>query len=382
MKELKDKIVDNAIDAVNTGAENVEATTVNQVEQQQVVSENLHEQTPAPSEVTEEVVDKEMSKSSTAEVAKDTYNALKKGVDGTVKVVGSAAKVADEAVKVADNAVSGVAKIFSFVAKLGNMGQVGLIILGVVAVVGVLGTLSFAFPNFSLFGGDLTIEKTANLVEEVKKISEFTTANYYEDYLVQCQKKVKRNKLFGGEEMVQCEIVFSVSGKVRAGFDMSLLTDESFSVNGKTLNITLPAPQIFDVITNPSDYSTFERTGDWSHEEIVAMQVEGKEALLAHAHKIDILGKANDHGKDRIIALFQSMGFEEVNVTLTPPSVVEIAGETPAVEVAQEQTIVDEEPIVEVIVEEAPAEITWGVQTEVVEPQAEAVEYETTVEID
>ena len=105
-------------------------------------------------------------------------------------------------------------------------------------------------------------------------------------------------------------------------------------------------------------------------------------ALLAHAHKIDILGKANDHGEDRIIALFQSMGFEEVNVTLTPPSVVEIAGETPAVEVAEEQTIVDEESIVEVIVEDAPAEITWGAQTEVVEPQEEAVEYETTVEID
>lgn len=52
----------------------------------------------------------------------------------------------------------------------------------------------FVFDPFNLhlnfFNRELSIEKTANVISEIKKISEFTTACYFEDKIIE-QKKYK-----------------------------------------------------------------------------------------------------------------------------------------------------------------------------------------------
>lgn len=105
--------------------------------------------------------------------------------------------------------------------------------------------------------------------------------------------------------------------KVRAGFDLSAISENDLIVRGDTVDIKLPAPKIFDVISNPSDYRIFEESGEWQHEEIVAMQKEGKEKMLQNALDQNILEKANTIGKERIKTLFTSFGFNVVNVTVT-----------------------------------------------------------------
>ena len=104
---------------------------------------------------------------------------------------------------------------------------------------------------------------------------------------------------------------------MRAGFDLSMLSENDLVVNGDTIDIRLPAPKVFDVISNPSDYRIFDESGDWQHEEIVAMQKKSKEKMLNNALDQKILEKANIIGKERIKALFTSFGFNVVNVTVT-----------------------------------------------------------------
>ena len=77
--------------------------------------------------------------------------------------------------------------------KKGNI--VSLIVkLAIVAVI--LGAFSTVFVfdpfklNLNFLGKKLTIEKTANVITEIKKISEFTTACYFEDKIIQ-EKKYK-----------------------------------------------------------------------------------------------------------------------------------------------------------------------------------------------
>lgn len=228
-----------------------------------------------------------------------------------------------EAAKVAGKAVKGTAK------------AVGAVAGGAVKSAGVLANIvSFFASNFKLIlilsaigclGGisayivkEPTIEDTANVVEEVKKISEFTTACYYEESVIKNEKITTKAQWFGNElDTVKNSVVLTVMCKVRAGFDLSELSGNDLVVRGDTVDIKLPAPKIFDVISNPSDYRIFEETGKWQHEEIVAMQKEGKERMLQNALDHKILEKANTIGKERIETLFATFGFNVVNVTLT-----------------------------------------------------------------
>ena len=230
-----------------------------------------------------------------ADATKDVVNAAGATVKGTVKTVGAFAKF--------------VSFIFS-----------NLPLVGVIAAVIVAAWLFLSNPfdwNMNLFGKP-QIEKTANIVEEVKKISELTTACYYEESVLQKEKIITKKQWFSSDvDTVKNTIVLTALCKVRAGFDLSMLGENDLLVKGDTVNIKLPAPKIFDVISNPSDYRIFDESGDWKHDEIVAMQVQGKERMLQNALEDNILEKANIIGKERVATLFATFGFNVVNVTLT-----------------------------------------------------------------
>lgn len=191
----------------------------------------------------------------------------------------------------------------------------------------------------------LLIENTANIVEEVKKISEFTTACYFEESVIQDRKFTTKKQWFGNEnDTIENTIVLTVLCKVRAGYDLSAIADNDFIVKGDTVNIKLPAPKIFDVISNPSDYKIFEEIGKWEHDEVVLMQKQAKERMLQNALDQKILEKANNIGKERIKTLFATFGFNVVNVTLTDVPVREKA---PATEIVEEQIVIEQaEPVV------------------------------------
>lgn len=204
-------------------------------------------------------------------------------------------------------------------------------LIGLVAIVALLLLLwwnpfGWSFSLGSLFGGGVKIENTANVVEKVKKISQLTTACYYEEYVLQNRKGVAEEKgLFTKSvDTVYYDIVLTVRGTVRAGYDLSKMSEGDITISGDTINIKLPQPEVLDVISNPSDYKVFEEQGEWSHEEIVALQSEGKIKTLNNALQHNILGKANEQGKERVANLFTAMGFKQVNVTTTAvPTTVE-----------------------------------------------------------
>ena len=101
-----------------------------------------------------------------------------------------------------------------------------------------------------------------------------------------------------------------------AGFDLSKLTEGDLVAHSDTLAINLPAPELFDVIINPSDYEVFVEKGKWSHEEIQAFQVQAKEQLRTHALQEDIIGKAKTEGKERLTNLFKTFGYKVVEVSI------------------------------------------------------------------
>jgi hypothetical protein len=201
--------------------------------------------------------------------------------------------------------------------------KVALIITGIVVAAAALAVFYFnPFGwNFSLsFSNKPKIADTKNVVEHVREISEFTTACYYEEFVVHETKMVAKEGLLGFHkeqpDSAQNELVLLLKGIARAGFDLSKLTEGDLVAHSDTLAINLPAPELFDVIINPSDYEVFVEKGKWSHEEIQAFQVQAKEQLRTHALEEDIIGKAKTEGKERLANLFKTFGYKVVEVSI------------------------------------------------------------------
>jgi hypothetical protein len=150
------------------------------------------------------------------------------------------------------------------------------------------------------------------VVEEVKKIGEFTSACYYEEMAL---RDTYTDKTFVFKHTN--EILLIGKGTVRAGFDLSKLQEGDISVNSDTLKINLPPAEIFDIIMNPSDFSTEYEKGTWSHELTKPIKERARTELEQNAIKSGILEKAETTGIDRLTNLFKTFGFNEVVITVT-----------------------------------------------------------------
>lgn len=169
----------------------------------------------------------------------------------------------------------------------------------------------------------LKIDKTANVVTEIKNISKFTTACYYEEFtLTQTKQSATTKKvngivssLFGSKTQVlknTDELCLLVKGKVRAGYDLSTIADEGIIVSGDTLTVTLPEIQIFEATVNPSDIEVFIEQGTWTHAEVSKLKEKAAERLTSDAKKNGIMEQAKKSGEEQLINLFKSFGFKSV----------------------------------------------------------------------
>jgi len=181
-----------------------------------------------------------------------------------------------------------------------------VIVILVICIVAVL--IGWKFYNNGNFQNiftskPITIDKTENVIEEINKLAEFTTATYYQEITI---NKVKKRTLFDDE------LVIIVKGKVRAGFDMSTLTEGDVIIENQTIRIKLPPVKILDVITNPSNFETFVESGKWSFKEVNKYKKEARERLEKNAIDGGILDLAKKSGVEKLTALFKNLGFAEV----------------------------------------------------------------------
>ena len=171
----------------------------------------------------------------------------------------------------------------------------------------------------NLLGKGMQYEKTANVITEIRNISEFTSACYCEE-LVMTEVKDSENttnkfvKMLGRGAVSKDEICLIMDGKVRAGFDLSKVTDNAIAISGDTLTMTLPKPELFDVIVNPSNCEVYVEEGKWSHEQVTAIQASARVRIQDDAIGYGILEQADKIGRERLADLFKTFGFNVVRL--------------------------------------------------------------------
>ncbi len=170
----------------------------------------------------------------------------------------------------------------------------------------------------------LTIDDTANVVSEIKRLGEFTTACYYEEMAIRDSYKEK-GKFLVFNTTSENEILLIGKGIVRAGFDLSKITENDLRIKGDTIEVNLPQPEIFDIIMNPSDFTTEYESGTWTHEMTKPIKVRAKSDLEKNAYNFGIIKKAEESGIKRLEALFKTFGFQVVLLNIKQKDAAEIS---------------------------------------------------------
>lgn len=164
---------------------------------------------------------------------------------------------------------------------------------------------------------ELEIERTAAVVEQVRRIGELSSAGYYEElvltdrdesYLGELKRASGIRRLTGSSDFV-----IICKGRVRAGFDLTKVQGADFSFSGDTLRLTLPPVEILDVVINPADYELF--AGHRTHEETTGIILQAKQRLRADAVRDGILEQAELSAESHLRRLFAAMGYREVILT-------------------------------------------------------------------
>ena len=203
------------------------------------------------------------------------------------------------------------------------MKKVKLIVTLVIIVV-VLALAAFAAYKFGLFDAkkdELSIDKTANVITEIKKISEFTTACYYEEIVLREEKESDNiansaMKLLGRKSISKDELVIIANGNVRAGFKLDRLSDDNIMAKGDTLNVKLPKAEILDVLVNPSDFSIYVEDGTWDTQTVTKIKSKAADKIKKDALENAVLEKAQESGMKKLVELFKSFGFTEVTISV------------------------------------------------------------------
>jgi hypothetical protein len=181
----------------------------------------------------------------------------------------------------------------------------------------------------------IKIDNTAIIIEEVKKISQMFTASYYDEMAIDTFKYQEKDLIsrawtglvaprpgFRKSDtdigLRRVELVVVARGTIMAGYDLSEIQLEDMIIEGKTVTLVLPPPQILEVIINPSDFEIFFEEGRWELHDVLEVQTKAAFTMQQRAIERGIF-EASQINATRILQnYFLSLGFSHVIIKTAP----------------------------------------------------------------
>jgi hypothetical protein len=163
----------------------------------------------------------------------------------------------------------------------------------------------------------ITIDSTPILVKEINNLSQLITITAYSEIVVDSVKPFKVPVFPGVTIPIHSfddELVLIGKGKILAGVDLGKLQEKDIYTNDDSVSVTLPKAEILQVITNPSDFETFNEKGNWNDNEVIAVKVKLRDKMIADAMKQNILLKASAIANVMMENFLRSIGFKKVTV--------------------------------------------------------------------
>ena len=163
-------------------------------------------------------------------------------------------------------------------------------------------------------GRTLTIDVSQPVVvDRIQRLQRLETVVYTMDKVVTGAKQNVLPDFLTGDR-----ILMTVHGEVVAGIDFSNLKNNDVTVNGKSVHLRLPAPQVFTTRLDSAKTRVYSRqTGllvptDPNLETEVRQEAERQ--LLEAAMADGILRTAQLNAASTIRSLLQGLGFDEIDI--------------------------------------------------------------------
>jgi hypothetical protein len=153
------------------------------------------------------------------------------------------------------------------------------------------------------------------VLSKVKALAQLETAQYVMQTVVDLQKEPSNiwQQVFGTDKLL-----LVASGEVVAGFDLTKVQENDIVVQGSSVSLTLPAPEIlYSKVDNNKTYIYLRETGLFVPPD---PNLEGEARRLAERRLVNwagehnILDKAKDFGTLYLESFLRSLGFSEAKV--------------------------------------------------------------------
>jgi len=161
----------------------------------------------------------------------------------------------------------------------------------------------------------VTIDQTPLVVTNIRQIAELQTARMYCEMMVDsiptspvdlAWRSLSNTFMIPGltEAFLPPgkKLVMVERGNIIAGIDVAGIGAENITIKGDSVWVSLPAPKILDIITNPSDFEIFAEDGEWSNEAIQAVKQKARTKMEREANRQGLLTQA----EEKAISLMQT----------------------------------------------------------------------------
>jgi hypothetical protein len=185
---------------------------------------------------------------------------------------------------------------------------------------GIWQTSNRLFKLFTLKPAIPQIDGATSVVDKIRGIQELATTVYTVETIV----PTSADRKLGEITLATTKLLYIARGEVRAGIDLSLLTDRDISINRNILKIDLPAPQILDskIDVDRSRVYNYDRGflglgPDVAPQLQTLAQRQTLAEIVTTACNDGVLNTANERAKNAISQLLATSNFDRVQINTT-----------------------------------------------------------------
>ena len=175
----------------------------------------------------------------------------------------------------------------------------------VIAIIVIFFWVKSAFKdNYLELGTNDNIEPTPTQIQSIRDIGEWEFLSVSAEEMVDTVRK----GFFSDDELVRIYY-----GTLRLGIDMQSLSEDAISVQGDTLQVTLPKVGLLDKdFIDEAKTKPFYESGKWSSQAHDALYRKAQAQMLQHCLTPENLTSAQSNAETQVSNLFKSLGYKNV----------------------------------------------------------------------
>lgn len=166
------------------------------------------------------------------------------------------------------------------------------------------------------------VDVSTLIIHQIRGVSELTTTVFVTEAVIPASQDWKIGEL----TLAKTKLLYIAHGEVRAGVDLSQLSAQNILVEGKTIKLQLPPPQILDskIDVNQSQVYDYDRGflnlgPDVAPQLQTLAQQKALEKLVNAACRQNILTEANNRAEITLNQLLTTAGYHRIEITTTLP---------------------------------------------------------------